>query len=202
MSRQPPIAAPLGPVQTERLDLRRFEAADLGGLAAVFAKPEVWEFPYGRAFTHEETQWFLDAQVEEWSERGFGLWLAALRSTGQIVGYVGLSVPTFLPEILPAVEVGWRFDPDVWGQGLATEGARAALEAGFTTLGLPAICSLPQTSNPASYRVCERLDMSLERVIRCPPTDRRGSVDARLYTMSRAQWIKRAVDPPGMKRPH
>src|SRR5687767_10457392 len=137
----PAIAAPLGAVQTERLLLRPFEATDLDGLAEVFAHPEVWQFPYGRAFTRSETERFLDAQIQEWDERGFGCWLALLRETGRPIGYVGLSVPTFLPAILPAVEVGWRFDPAHWGRGLAGEGARAALREGFTTLGLTEICS-------------------------------------------------------------
>ena len=185
----PAIVAPLGPVVTERLELRRFEAADLDGLAAVFARPEVWAFPYGRAFTREETADFLDAQIEAWDEYGFGCWIARLRQTPEPIGYVGLSVPMFLPEILPAVEVGWRFHPDHWGRGLATEGARAALREGFTTLGLSEICSLPQSTNPPSSRVCERLGMSFRRTVQCAPTDRRGSVEARLYVMTAAEWV-------------
>jgi len=189
----PPIAAPLGAVQTERLNLRPFETTDLDELATVFAKPEVWEFPYGRAFTRDETQGFLDSQMREWAECGFGLWLAVLRAEQRIIGYVGLSVPRFLPEILPAVEVGWRFDPDHWGQGLAGEGARAALRAGFTALGLSEICSLPGSTNPASYRLCERLGMTLQRTIDCPPTERRGSVQARMYTINGEQWAERSA---------
>ena len=65
--------------------------------------------------------------MEEWDECGFGCWIARLRETRRVVGYVGLSVPMFLPEILPAVEVGWRFDPAHWGRGFASEGARAGL---------------------------------------------------------------------------
>lgn len=184
----PETAAPLGAVQTERLLLRRFEATDLDGLADVFAKREVWEFPYGRAFTRSETSRFLDAQLQEWDERGFGCWIAVLRETQQTIGYVGLSVPMFLPEILPAVEVGWRFDPAYWGQGLASEGARAALREGFTTLALSEICSLPQSTNPPSFLLCERIGMTYLRSVRCPATDRRGAVEARMYVMTRAEW--------------
>ena len=184
----PPVAAPLGPVETDRLSLRRFEAGDLDELAAVFAEPEVWMYPFGRAFTRDETARFLDAQIAEWDEIGFGCWVARRRETPQIIGYVGLSVPTFLPEILPAVEVGWRFGPAHWGLGLASEGARAALREGFTTLGLSEICSLVQTTNPASFRVCERIGMTYERTVSCPATDRRDEIDARLYMMTSAEW--------------
>lgn len=174
------------------MTLRRFEAGDLDGLALVFAKSEVWQFPYGRAFTRAETAGFLAMQRREWDEFGFGCWLATLRNTGEIIGYVGLSVPQFLPEILPAVEVGWRFDPAHWGKGLATEGATTALREGFDRLGLTSICSLPQSANPRSYRVCERLGMTFERTVDCPPTDRRGGVEARMYTMHATEWSTRA----------
>lgn len=184
----PPIKAPLGSVETARLRLRRFEPTDLDGLAEVFAKPEVWRFPYGRAFTRSETSDFLERQIQEWDELGFGCWIALLKQTGRPVGYVGLSVPVFLPEILPAVEVGWRFDPAHWGRGLAGEGARAALREGFLTLGLTEICSLPQSTNPASCRVCERIGMTFQRAVNCPPTDRRGAVEALMYLMTSEAW--------------
>lgn len=186
----PPIAAPLRAVKTARLDLRRFEGSDLDELAAVFAHPEVWRFPYGRGFSRAETEAFLAMQIAEWEEIGFGCWIARTRTDGRVIGYVGLSVPTFLPEILPAVEVGWRFDPSAWGQGFATEGARAALDEGFLTLGLERICSIPQADNPPSARVAERLGMSLVREVAIPPNDRRGQLTALLYEIERDDWLR------------
>lgn len=184
----PKIAAPLGTKETARLLLRRFDSADLDALSVVFAKPEVWQFPYGRAFSREETHAFLDIQMREWEECGFGCWIAVERSRQRVIGYVGISVPHFLPEILPAVEIGWRFDPDVWGRGYATEGAAAALDEAFTTLGLDAVCSAPQVINPPSSRVCDRLGMRLERVATAAATPRRGAVDVNLYWITRDEW--------------
>ena len=154
----PPIIAPLGDRVTPRLRLRRFEVSDVDALSVVFAKPEVWRFPYGRGFTREETAGFLATQIAEWHRHGFGCWLAIEKASNRVIGYVGISVPHFLPEILPAVEVGWRFDPDVWGRGYATEGATAALDEAFGTLGLREVCSAPQSANPPSSRVCERIN--------------------------------------------
>ncbi len=185
----PPIRAPLGDVTTERLVLRRFERSDLDELAAVFAHAEVWEFPYGRAFTRAETESFLDAQMQHWEECGFGCWVAREREEGRLVGYVGISVPTFLPEILPAVEVGWRFAPEVWGRGYATEGAAAALTESFATLGLERVCSLPQSDNPRSCRVAERLRMQRVREVRVAANARRGAVTAVLYEIERSDWL-------------
>jgi RimJ/RimL family protein N-acetyltransferase len=184
----PPIAAPLGERTTERLDLRKFRPNDLDELARVFEKREVWQFPYGRSFTREETSDFLDAQIREWDDCGFGCWIARERVSDRVIGYVGISVPTFLPEILPAIEVGWRFDPAVWGMGFASEGARAALAEGFETLGLDEICSVPQADNPASSRVCDRIGMRLEREVKIPANSRRGELEGLLYKMTRARY--------------
>jgi RimJ/RimL family protein N-acetyltransferase len=173
---------------TERLDLRRFVASDLDELAGVFGNEAVWRFPYGRGLTRDETSAFLDAQLGHWDEHGFGCWVARTRADDRLVGYVGLSIPTFLPEILPAVEVGWRFHPDVWGNGYATEGAGAALDEGFGTLGLGQICSVPQAGNPASARVAERLGMRLVRTVDIAANERRGAVTGLLYEITGAEW--------------
>jgi len=186
--RPPTIAAPLGDVSTDRLELRRFRHDDLDEMAIVFAKPEIWQFPYGRGFTKSETAAFLDSMIEEWDQCGFGCWVAVERDTAAIVGYVGLSVPMFLPEILPAVEVGWRFDPDHWGRGLAGEGARAALREGFTTMGLAEITSVPQVGNPASSRVAESIGMRLDRKVDIPANERRGQLEGFLYRITREEW--------------
>jgi RimJ/RimL family protein N-acetyltransferase len=178
-------------VRTDRLDLRRFMKSDLDELAQVFAHPEVWQFPYGRAFTRAETEVFLDLQLAEWDAVGFGCWVARTSHDGCIIGYVGLSVPTFLPEILPAVEVGWRFAPAAWGQGFATEGATAALDQAFSTLGLDRVCSVPQAENPPSARVAERLGMRLVREVSIPANDRRGDLTGLLYEIERGEWVRR-----------
>lgn len=184
----PPIVAPLGAAATSRLELRRPVAEHLDGLAPVFAKTEVWHYPYGRGFSRDETKGFLDREMRSWSTRGFGLWIAVERSTDRVIGFVGLSVPTFLPEILPAVEVGWRFDPNVWGKGYATEGARVALEEAFTTLGVAEVCSIVEVDNEASLRVAERAGLRRERTVELGETDQRGACHAALFLITRDRW--------------
>jgi RimJ/RimL family protein N-acetyltransferase len=138
--------------------------------------------------SRSETATFLNTQITGWETNKFGCWIAIERNTGRTIGYLGLSIPTFLPEVLPAVEVGWRLDPDVWGLGYATEGATAALLQGFEKLGLEEICSIPQTGNTASSRVCERLGMRWDRTVQIPATDKRGALAAEFYAMTRREW--------------
>src|SRR6478672_11600838 len=173
----PAVAAPLADVDTDRLHLRQFRTDDIDAL------------------TRDETAAFIAARIDEYESCGVGCWLASERSTGRVVGYVGVSVPTFYPEILPAVEVGWRFDPDVWGRGYATEGARAALDQSFGPLGLDRVCSLPQTDNTASVRVAERLGMTRERTVSLPGDDRRGPVNVAEFWISATEWPTTSEDP-------
>jgi ribosomal-protein-alanine N-acetyltransferase len=58
------------------------------------------------------------------------------------------------------VEVAWRLDRRFWGQGYATEAARASIADGFTRVGLTEIVALTALGNAASQRVMERLGMT------------------------------------------
>jgi RimJ/RimL family protein N-acetyltransferase len=155
---------PLDTVTTPRLVLRAWEPTDLDPLTEIWAQREVWEFPLHRGLTAEETARWLERQLARQQEPVEPLLRAACdRSTGTLLGFIGLSVPTFLPEILPAVEVGWRLDPQWWGRGLATEGARALVAYGFDQLGLTRIWSIYEPENSPSGRVMDKLGMHLER---------------------------------------
>jgi RimJ/RimL family protein N-acetyltransferase len=186
--RYPPVDRPLRNTMSERLILRRMRTGDETVLGPVFAKPEVWAFPFGRGFTAAETKQFVDSQVADWDAMGFGVWLTIERATSAVLGFIGLSVPRFLPEILPAVEVGWRIDPDVWGRGYATEGASVALEEAFWMLGLSEVHAVSQPDNHRSVRLAERLGMRLRRNVALAPTERRDAVAASLFSMTRLEW--------------
>jgi RimJ/RimL family protein N-acetyltransferase len=65
---------------------------------------------------------------------------------------------TFRAPFTPAVEIGWRLSRDAWGNGYATEAARAALDFGFGS-GLEEIVSMTSTTNLRSQAVMQRLGM-------------------------------------------
>jgi RimJ/RimL family protein N-acetyltransferase len=149
-------------VETERLLLRRWRADDAPALAALNADPEVMRFIGRGAVLGRGLSDDLLARFErEWRERGFGLWAMEERAApGELVGFCGLTVPMFLPEVLPAVEVGWRLARGAWGRGLATEAARAALAFGFEEHAMGEIVAIVQPENVRSLRVAEKLGMT------------------------------------------
>ena len=159
-------------VETERLLLRRWRPdADAEPFAAINADPEVMRFIGDGAPLDRAGSDALLARIErEWVERGFGLW--AVEEHGSLLGFCGLSVPMFLPDVLPAVEVGWRLARGAWGRGIATESARAALAFGFERCGMAEIVSIVDPRNERSLRVCEKLGMT-PRADRIHPVTRR-----------------------------
>ena len=108
--------------------------------------------------TEEETADFLDHVIGQSADPGRPVFHAVTeRATGSLMGWAGLSVPDFLPEILPAIEVGWRFGTEHRGNGYATEAASATLRWGFEGLGLDEIVSIYEPENLPSGRVMDRL---------------------------------------------
>jgi RimJ/RimL family protein N-acetyltransferase len=144
---------------TERLVLRRFTDGDRGPFAAMNADPEVMRWiADGATLTREQSDALLEGLDASWAERGFGLWAVEVPGEG-LAGFAGLAEPAFLPDVLPAIEIGWRLRRDLWGRGYATEASRAVLEVAFDRLGLAQVLAVVHPQNAASRRVAEKLGM-------------------------------------------
>lgn len=170
--------------ETERLLLCLWRTEDLEPLAQIFAKERVWRYPFKRGWTREETHDFLNRKIDEWQHRGYSQWAVESKDQAELIGFLGLAPPDFLPEVMPTVEVGWRLDPEWWGRGLATEGGRAALQYAFEILGLREVVSIYEPENVASGRVMERLGMK-RFVDTTHPT---LGVPLRVYRLTSSEW--------------
>ncbi|MFF8938764.1 GNAT family N-acetyltransferase [Streptomyces paradoxus] len=158
---------------TARLRLRQWSGADLDALAEMDADPDVMRYiGDGSPGTRERTAAALTRIRAAWDERGYGLFAAEERATGELVGWAGPAVPVFLPEVMPAVEIGWRLRRRSWGRGYATEAAREVLAFAFgeaeADAGLERVVSICQVDNHASLRVMTRLGMTYDRTTRVP----------------------------------
>ncbi|MFC5719315.1 GNAT family N-acetyltransferase [Streptomyces gamaensis] len=154
---------------TPRLTLRRWREDDVEPMAAIHADPEVMRWiGDGSVRDRDQTAAGIAGWERDWEEWGLGLFAVELRESRQLAGFAGLSVPGFLPEILPAVEIGWRFGRPYWGQGLATEAARAVLDFALRERGLARVVSISTVGNDASEQIMRKLGMRLERETRNP----------------------------------
>lgn len=177
-------------LRTHRLILRPWREQDGDAFAAMFADPLVMEF-LPAAPSRAGIEAIVGRIQGHFAEHGFGWWAAELKSTGTFIGFIGLSRVTFEAHFTPAIEVGWRLASAYWDQGYATEGARAALDFGFTRLGLSEIVSFTVPANRRSLRVMQRIGMTHDPADDFDhPRLAEGDKLRRhvLHRMSRARW--------------
>jgi RimJ/RimL family protein N-acetyltransferase len=161
-------------LETERLVLRRLRAEDRAAFLNIWADPDVWRAigpgVTGAPLDTAYAQGRFEHHLGHWAQHGFGLWLAHVPRGGEVAGWVGPAHPTYVPELADSVEIGWTLRRPFWGQGLASEGAAAALEATFAHLALDEVISLINPGNARSSAVADRLGMTRGTDVTRPDT--------------------------------
>ncbi len=145
-------------LSTERLWLRHWRITDREPFAALNADPEVMEY-FPDLLTREQSDRLGERIEADFERNGYGLWALETKAGGEFIGFTGLAPVTYETPFTPAVEVGWRLARAAWGNGYATEAARAALAFGFDEVGLDEIVSFTTVGNVRSRAVMERIGM-------------------------------------------
>ncbi|MFN2587660.1 MAG: GNAT family N-acetyltransferase [Actinomycetota bacterium] len=173
---------------TARLVLRPWDRTDLGPFARLARDERVMRFiGDGSIWSDARTQHVFERQLRHWGEHGFGWYSASLASTGRWAGFIGLNHvgPEAVEVTDDEVEIGWWLDPEVWGRGLATEGALAVRDVAFGRAGLERIIGRHRPANAASAAIMKRLGMTFER----DATGRHGEV-VRICALERDRWLR------------
>ena len=171
--------SPAEPV-TPRLRLRRFRETDLDAWAAITADAETMRYlGDGRALSRDDASRSLAYMRAHWELRGYGLWAAEERSSGELVGRIGL----YRPQGWPGLEVGWLIERSRWGEGLATEGARAVVSWAFERRLSECLISVIQPANRASVRVAEKLGERLREHRQL------AGLRVAIYALEREAWL-------------
>ncbi|MCF8469826.1 MAG: GNAT family N-acetyltransferase [Parvibaculum sp.] len=151
-------------LETARLILRPWRAADLEPFAAMSADPRVMETLMG-PLPKEESDNLATRLQSHIDEHGFGFWAIELPGIASFIGFTGLQYVNFEAAFTPApparaVEIGWRLAHDHWGDGYASEAARASLDHAFGPLNLDEIVAFTAVTNERSRSVMSRLNMT------------------------------------------
>jgi RimJ/RimL family protein N-acetyltransferase len=149
-------------VEAPRLLLRLPEASDAQPLLEIHEHPDVVKYVLSGASPGGITgAWrSIATMLGHWELRGYGQWTVVEKASGEIVGRVGL----WNPEGWPGIELGWITRRSRWGEGFATEAARAALDWSWANVDTDHIISIIQADNLASIRVAQKIGESLERI--------------------------------------
>ena len=146
----------------ERLLGRRPEPSDAEHYCRLFLDPEVTRWldpPPSPPSDAQAARDSLERDLDHWERHGFGPAILVDGRDGAFLGRGGLNWTTVAGEF--AVELPWALLPARWGEGLATEAARAAL-AWARDLELSEVMSLALIDNHASQRVMQKAGLRRE----------------------------------------
>jgi [ribosomal protein S5]-alanine N-acetyltransferase len=146
-------------LETERCLLRPLNPADCGSFFRLNEHPDIFRFTTDPPFESvNDARKFLE-QYNPYRQNGFGRWAVELKKDRIFTGWCGLK---FILEE-NEVDVGYRFLPEFWGRGLATETGTACCNLGFHSYGLTRIVARIHPDNLRSVRVAQKMKMSFEK---------------------------------------
>ena len=142
-------------LSTTRLDLRPVQIGDVEVVHALWTNSDVRHFLFDeRMIPLDEARSIVEQSLLSFQERGFGIWLVSSHQTAQLVSFAGLIQSSDeSPNLIYGVH------PDFWGNGFATEAAKAVLDYAFDTLGLKSVKADVDEPNVTSVRILEKLGM-------------------------------------------
>ncbi|TXI97990.1 MAG: N-acetyltransferase [Neisseriales bacterium] len=144
--------------ETKRLILREWQDLDLAPFIAMGQDPLVMEHFPG-LLTPEESSGMIDRINAIFKEKGFCFYACELKSSGEFIGFIGLSTIGFKANFTSCIQIGWRIASQHWGNGYATEGALKCLEIGFNVFNLNEIVSFAVKNNYKSHNVMDKIGM-------------------------------------------
>jgi RimJ/RimL family protein N-acetyltransferase len=149
-------------LETPRLILRGFSVDDVDALALVLSDPEAMRF-YPAPLDCAGVEQWIARNLRRYATNGHGLWAMVLKTNGELIGDCGLTIQDV--DGANEVEIGYHVRRDHWGQGLATESARACRDYGFSRLPIERLVSSIRPENLPSRRIGEKNGMTVGREV-------------------------------------
>lgn len=149
--------------ETARLIVRKFTLDDAPFIMSLLNSP-TWMQYLGDRNIHtvaDAAQYLTNGPLASYAQRGFGLFLVALKDSGAPIGMSGLIKRDGLED----VDVGFALLPEYTGQGYAYEATKAVLDYGYNTLQLPRIVAIARADNKHSLALLEKLGLKFSDTI-------------------------------------
>ncbi|NIG74209.1 GNAT family N-acetyltransferase [Klebsiella sp. Ap-873] len=171
-------------LHSERLCLRPVMESDVQALFQIYGDPATNTYnPAGPFPSMEYAKDVLHNWIEHWNVRGFGNWAISEKdSPKKVIGFGGLTIRSY--DNLTMNNLGYRFETDSWGKGLATEFSCFAIQHGFTALHLPEISATVRANHAASQAVLKKSGLKFVREIH----DVKNASPSLLFTLLYEEW--------------
>lgn len=174
-------------LETPRLILRPPRAGDLDAWSAMMLDEPCARF-IGGVMPRSVCWRQLMSMIGSWHALGFAMFSVIEKESGRWIGRLG----PWQPEGWPGPEIGWAIVRDRWGRGYAVEGATAATDWAFDTLGWRDVIHSIAPENVASQHVAAKLGSRNLGPGKLPPPFADARVD--LWGQSREEWrLRRAA---------
>ncbi|RVT45802.1 N-acetyltransferase [Rheinheimera sediminis] len=146
-------------LETPRLILRSFTLDDVDAMYQLMTVPQVIRYVGNKpAQSKQDVLDYLQQHpLRDYQVYGYGRFACVWKATGQVIGFSGIK---YLEEI-QETELGYRFLPEFWGQGLATEAGSAVIQFA-QALGLSRLVAVIHPDNSGSKQVVTKLGFRLE----------------------------------------
>ncbi len=181
-------------INTPRLRLRPLTLEDATTIQQLADRREIAAMT--RSIPHPyplaQVQTWLAKVVADAAEGKVAVFGLVLEKSAQLIGAIGLSS---IDADHRCAEMGFWVGVDWWGQGYATEAARAMVGYGFERLGLNRIYAHHMTKNPASGRVLEKIGMKREGLLRQAVCKWDNFEDVVLHAILRQDWASPVENP-------
>ncbi len=170
-------------IETPRLIIRPARQTDAENLFLLNSDPEVMKYTGDVAFANilEAKKLIQERLIPQFHEKKMSRFMVFLKD-GTFIGWCGLK---YHPET-QEVDLGYRLMKKFWGQGFATEAAKACLDYGFKNLNLNRIIAKAMPENIGSIKVIQNLGMTFRGYLH-DPTDPQPFI---VYDMTKDQYIK------------
>lgn len=146
-------------IETERLILRKLVAEDVDRLFLLDSNPEVMKYIGMPTLSKvDESKEVVKMIMQQYAENGVGRLAVIEKESGLLIGWSGIKLNTsVVNNHQNFYELGYRFLPETWGKGYATESGRASLEYCFNDLKAEKIYAYARSDNQASNQVLTKL---------------------------------------------
>lgn len=144
-------------LETDRLVLRAWRDEDIAPFHRICSDSEVMA-TLGPPLSRDETAALVARMQGLQGEFGHCFWALERRADARLIGWCGVIRGSVGP-VEGKPEIGWRLARDTWGQGFASEAARASIAWAFANLADGAVWAITSVGNVRSRAVMERLGM-------------------------------------------
>ena len=176
-------------IETERLLLREFIPEDFPALFQILSDPETMQH-YPQPFDAQRTKGWIEWNLQNYKEYGFGLWAVILKETNEFIGDCGLTLQNIDGDILP--EIGYHIHKKYWRRGFGSEAAGAVRDWAFEHTEYDRLYSYMKYTNIGSYSTA--IAIGMKKIKEYPDAKNRISY---AYAITRMEWnaLKRRTNP-------